>query len=109
MTRETLDYLLRLAIADRDNHARAQIHSGEPRSAAWGQAAAAVRELLELSTGQAATAADIGRKGGAAKVRKGLAMHTTEQRKASAAKAWQTRRAKATAAVPTPAEPGPNF
>jgi len=47
MTRETLDYLLRLAIAHRDALALASL--GEDRmSPAWGEAAAAVRELLDM-------------------------------------------------------------
>ena len=48
--------------------------------------------LRDVDNNPAAVA--LGRKGGAAKVRKGLAMATTEQRKASAVKAWATRRAK---------------
>ena len=59
------------------------------------------REFPSLSDKNPAAVA-LGRKGGAAKVRKGLAMATTEQRKASAVKAWATRRAKATA---TPSKP----
>ena len=48
MTPATLDYLLRLALADRDAKALASL--GEDRmSEAWGEAAAAVRELLEMS------------------------------------------------------------
>jgi hypothetical protein len=47
MSRETVDYLLRLAIADRDRRARHMVESGEP-SPAWGEAAAAVRELLDM-------------------------------------------------------------
>lgn len=47
MTRDTLDYLLRLAMADRDALALAAL--GEDRMPpAWGEAAAAVRELLTL-------------------------------------------------------------
>jgi len=47
MTRETLDYLLRLAIADRDALALASL--GEDRmSEQWVEAAAAVKELLTL-------------------------------------------------------------
>ena len=47
MTRETLDYLLHLAIAHRDALALASL--GDDRmSPAWGEAAAAVREILEL-------------------------------------------------------------
>lgn len=44
----------------------------------------------------------LGRKGGTAKVRKGLAMATTEQRRANAIKAWETRRAKQRAAQTQP-------
>ena len=45
MTRATMDYLLRLALADRDAKALASL--GEDRmSEAWGEAAAAVKELL---------------------------------------------------------------
>ena len=47
MTPATLDYLLRLAIQDRDEAARRMVESGEP-CPAWGEAAAAVRELLEM-------------------------------------------------------------
>jgi len=47
MTKPTLEYLLRLALADRDQHARHMIESGTP-SPAWGEAAAAVKELLEM-------------------------------------------------------------
>jgi len=47
MTPATLDYLLRLAMADRDKHARNMVESGTP-SPAWGEAAAAVKELLEM-------------------------------------------------------------
>ena len=52
MTRATLDYLLRLALADRDKHARrvlADEDNGGSNTAlddAWGEAAAAVKELL---------------------------------------------------------------
>ena len=47
MTPATLDYLLRLALADRDALALASL--GEYRmSDAWGEAAAAVKELLEM-------------------------------------------------------------
>ena len=53
MTPATLGYLLRLALADRDQHARHMIESGEP-SPAWGEAAAAVKELLALSSGPGA-------------------------------------------------------
>jgi len=47
MTPATLSYLLRLAIADRDKLALAAL--GDDRmSPDWGEAAAAVRELLTL-------------------------------------------------------------
>ena len=39
-----------LAMADRDQHARRMIEAGEP-SPAWGEAAAAVKELLEMRGG----------------------------------------------------------
>ena len=48
MTRATLDYLLRLAMADRDKLAEYLIWRGESHSPAWGEAAAAVKELLEM-------------------------------------------------------------
>ena len=47
MTPATLDYLLRLAIQHRDEAAQWMIESGEP-SPAWGEAAAAVNELLDM-------------------------------------------------------------
>ena len=47
MTPATLDYLLRLALADRDALALASL--GEDRMpSAWGEASAAVMELLEM-------------------------------------------------------------
>ena len=47
MTPATLDYLLRLAIQHRDEAALASL--GDDRmSPAWGEAAAAVKELLEM-------------------------------------------------------------
>ncbi len=52
MSGATIDYLLRLALADRDRHARHMIESGTP-SPAWGEAAAAVKELLEMKVGRA--------------------------------------------------------
>ena len=49
MTPATLNYLLRLALADRDQHARRMIKAGEEGpDEAWGEAAAAVKELLEM-------------------------------------------------------------
>ena len=47
-----------------------------------------------MTTKKNPAAVALGRKGGTAKVRKGLAMATTEQRRANAIKAWETRRAK---------------
>lgn len=47
MTRATRDYLLFLALRERDQHATRLIDTGEEYSPEWGQAAAAVRELLE--------------------------------------------------------------
>jgi hypothetical protein len=53
MTTATIDYLLRLALADRDKLALASL--GDDRmSPAWGEAAAAVKELLALSSGPGA-------------------------------------------------------
>lgn len=46
MTHATRDYLLRLALADRDKLARAMVDGGP--CPAWGEAAAAVKELLEM-------------------------------------------------------------
>jgi hypothetical protein len=54
LTRATLDYLLRLAMADRDQHARRVIADEDNGNLtvaldeAWGEAAAAVRELLDM-------------------------------------------------------------
>jgi len=48
MTAATRDYLLRLAIEDRDRLAEYLVHRGESHSPAWGEAAAAVKELLEM-------------------------------------------------------------
>ena len=48
MTPATLDYLLRLAIEDRDKLAEYLVHRGESHSVEWGEAAAAVKELLEM-------------------------------------------------------------
>jgi hypothetical protein len=52
MTHATLDYLLRLAIQHRDEAALEMIESGMP-SPEWGEAAAAVKELLEMKVGRA--------------------------------------------------------
>jgi hypothetical protein len=111
MTSATLDYLLRLAIAEKDKHAAALIGNGDTfgHGTAWGEASAAVRELLELSIGQAATASNIGRKGGAARVSKGPnANKTPEERAEWAAKMVAARRAKTTrqsASQPPPSKP----
>ena len=48
MTTATLEYLLRLAMADRDKLAEYLIWRGESYSPAWGEASAAVKELLEM-------------------------------------------------------------
>ena len=93
MTRQTIDYLLRNAIGHRDALALEMLGSDTP-SPAWGEAAAAVKELLEFSTGSSATASEIGRKGGAAKVRKGLAMLSPERRSEIAYKGVAAKRAK---------------
>ena len=47
MTRATIDYLLRNAIGHRDALALEMLNSDTP-SPAWGEAAAAVKELLEM-------------------------------------------------------------
>lgn len=47
MTPATMDYLTRLAIQHRDEAARGMVESGMP-SPDWGEAAVAVRELLEM-------------------------------------------------------------
>jgi hypothetical protein len=48
MTTATIDYLLRLAIAHREALAHQMIRSGEENCPAWGEASAAVKELLEM-------------------------------------------------------------
>ena len=49
MTPATLDYLLRLALTDRDQHAQRMIEAGEEGpDEVWGEASAAVKELLEM-------------------------------------------------------------
>jgi hypothetical protein len=50
MTPATLDYLLRIAIAHRDALALASL-GGDRMSPAWGEAAAAVKELLNMKQG----------------------------------------------------------
>jgi len=52
MSSATLDYLLRLAIEDRDKLAKVMISMNMPLPA-WGEAAAAVKELLEMKVGRA--------------------------------------------------------
>lgn len=47
-----------------------------------------------MTTPKNPAAVALGRKGGSAKVRKGLAMATPAQRKANTLKGWETRRAK---------------
>lgn len=54
MTAATRDYLLSIAIERRDAAAHAMMQHGHDTSAAWGQAAAAVQELLEMPTTAAA-------------------------------------------------------
>ena len=54
MTPATRDYLLSIAIERRDAAAHAMMQHGMETSAAYGQAAAAVRELLDLPTTAAA-------------------------------------------------------
>lgn len=54
MTPATRDYLLSIAIRDRDAAAAQLISIGAEQSPEYGQAAAAVRELLELPTTAAA-------------------------------------------------------
>ena len=93
MTRQTIDYLLRNAIEHRDALALEMLGYDTP-SPAWGEAAAAVKELLEFSSGTSATASEIGRKGGSVKVRKGLAMLSPERRAEIAYKGVKAKRAK---------------
>lgn len=106
MTQQTINYLLRLAIADRDQHAQRMIEAGEENCPAWGEASAAVKELLDLQTNTATfsqRAAEIGRKGGAAKhPRKGFGSLTPERRAEIAKKAAAARWAKPSiSSVPT--------
>lgn len=54
MTPATRDYLLSIAIERRDAAAEQMMRHGHDTSPAWGQATAAVRELLELPTTAAA-------------------------------------------------------
>jgi hypothetical protein len=51
MTAPTLNYLLALAIREREKHAWRMIETGAEQSQEWGEAAAVVRELLELKGG----------------------------------------------------------
>lgn len=48
MTRGTLDYLLALAIREREKHAWQMIETGAEQSKEWGEAALVVKELLEM-------------------------------------------------------------
>ncbi len=106
MTRATLDYLLRLAIADRDQHARRMIEAGEEcPDGAYGEASAAVRELLELSTSQS-PAATLGRKGGKARVSKGPNANKTPGERAEwAAKMVASRATRKSASQPPRSKP----
>lgn len=52
MTRATCQYLLGLAIAERDRAAAAMIAAGVETSVEYGQAAFAVRELLGMQSKQ---------------------------------------------------------
>jgi hypothetical protein len=54
MTRPTLDYLLVLAIREREKHAWQMIETGAEQSKEWGEAALVVKELMALSAGQGA-------------------------------------------------------
>lgn len=47
MTPQTRAYLLNLALREKETAAQDLIRTGEETSPAWGEAAAAVRELLE--------------------------------------------------------------
>lgn len=49
MTCTTLNYLLTLALAAKDRASRELIATGSSHSPDWGQAAEAVRELLEVN------------------------------------------------------------
>lgn len=55
MTRETLDYLLRLALREKENAALSLLVTHEETSKAYGEAAAAVKEILEERGGKGAT------------------------------------------------------
>ena len=48
MSGATLDYLLALAIREREKHAWRMIETGAEQSKEWGEAALVVKELLEL-------------------------------------------------------------
>ena len=54
MTPQTLQYLLTLAIRERDTEATRMIAAGEETSVAYGEAAFAVREILDALTQRAA-------------------------------------------------------
>jgi hypothetical protein len=90
MTQQTLNYLLRLAIRERDEHARRMID--QPPDAdicvPLGEAMVAVKELLDLS--QCGT-------GRAKNPSKGFGSMSPERRAELAAKAVAAKRAKAIA------------
>jgi hypothetical protein len=48
MTAPTLDYLLALAIREREKHAWRMIETGAEQSQEWGEAEMVVKELLTL-------------------------------------------------------------
>jgi len=48
MTKPTIDYLLALAIREREKHAWQMIETGAEQSKEWGEAAMVVKELLEM-------------------------------------------------------------
>ena len=54
MTKPTIDYLLALAIREREKHAWQMIETGAEQSKEWGEAALVVKELLALSSGPGA-------------------------------------------------------
>jgi hypothetical protein len=89
MTQQTLNYLLRLAIRERDEHARRMID--QPPDAdicvPLGQAMIAVKELLDLSQSSS-------RVGAARHPRKGFGSMSPERRAELAAKAVAAKRAK---------------
>lgn len=54
MSGATMDYLLTLAIREREKYAWQMIETGAEQSKEWGEAALVVKELLALSSGQGA-------------------------------------------------------